>query len=129
MGESTTRPTVDAVSENLASTTLHEAQRAPAAPSASAALPIRNANVSGLFEDEQAAYRGPRLSKRGQSSAVQETGEKLDLIFRNSESGAGSWQRSAHAFWHMTAWPARYAIVLRNFADPQRTTRRPTPTA
>lgn len=77
------------LSENLARTTLQEIEtEAPgkaAAPSASAALPIRNAAVKGLFEDEQAAYKGCRLSKRAQGNPVQEFGEKLDLIIRNCE--------------------------------------------
>lgn len=78
--------TTDELSENLARSTLQEAETAKAAaPSASASLPIRNAAVTGLFEDAQAAYTGPRLSKRAQSNPVQEIGEKLDLIIRNCE--------------------------------------------
>ena len=64
------------LSENLARTTLRDSE---------AALPIRNTAVKGLFEDEQAAYKGCRLSKRAQDNPVQEIGEKLDLIIRNCE--------------------------------------------
>lgn len=78
------------LSENLARTTLRDSEAAAAAPktaapSASASLPIRNTAVKGLFEDEQAAYKGCRLSKRAQDNPVQEIGEKLDLIIRNCE--------------------------------------------
>lgn len=76
------------LSENLARTTLRDSEAAAAdpkaaAPSASASLPIRNTAVKGLFEDEQAAYKGCRLSKRAQDNPAQEIGEKLDLIIRN----------------------------------------------
>lgn len=81
--------TADELSQSMARSTLREAETVPpTAPkaetkSASAALPIRNAAVTGLFEDEQAKYAGPRLSKRIQACPAQEMGEKLDLVIRN----------------------------------------------